>query len=60
MFQSGFFLHSTGIYSGDATFRDYSSSLQSLNIERLPFSPLRGLTVVKRNDVLNGFSGALA
>ena len=44
----------------DATFRDYSRSLQGLNIDRLRLSPLRGLTVVERNDVLNGLSGALA
>ena len=44
----------------DATFRDYSCSLQGLNIDRLRLSPLRGLTVVERHDVLNGLSGALA
>ena len=37
----------------DATFRDYSSSFRGLNVERLLFSPLLGLTVVKRNAVLN-------
>ena len=44
----------------DATFRDYSCSLQGLNIDRLRLSPLRGLTVVERHDVLNGLSRALA
>ena len=29
---------------GDTTFRDYSSSLQGLNIDRLPFIPIRGPT----------------
>ena len=36
------------------TFRDYYGPLRTLNVERLLFSPLRGLTVVKRNAVLNG------
>ena len=39
---------------GDTTATGYSETLQTLNGERLPFSPLRGLTVVKRNAVLNG------
>ena len=36
------------------TFRGYYGPLRTLNVERLLFSPLRGLTVVKRNAVLNG------
>ncbi len=43
----------------DATFRATARSLQGLNIDRLLFSHLRCLTVVERNDVLNGLSGAL-
>ena len=43
----------------DATFRATARSLQGLNIDRLLFSHLRCLTVVKRYDVLNGLSGAL-
>lgn len=39
---------------GETTFRSYSEPLRTLNVERLPFSPLWGLTVVKRNAVLNG------
>ena len=45
---------------GETTLRGYSEPFRDLNIERLPFSPLRGLTVVKRNDVLNGLSRAFA
>ena len=33
---------------------------RDLNIERLPFNPLWGLTVVGRSDVLNGLSRAFA
>ncbi len=44
----------------ETTLRGYSEPLRDLNIERLLFSPLRGLTVVKRNDVLNGLSRAFA
>jgi hypothetical protein len=33
---------------------------RDLNIERLPFNPLWGLTVVERSDVLNGLSRAFA
>jgi len=39
---------------GETTFRGYSDPFQTLNVERLLFSPLRGLTVVKRSAVLNG------
>ena len=45
---------------GETTLRGYSEPLRCLNIDRLPFSPLRGLTVVERNDVLNGLSRAFA
>ena len=38
----------------ETTFRSYSSPFQTLNVERLLFNPLRGLTVVRRNAVLNG------
>jgi len=38
----------------ETTFHSYSEPLRTLNGERLPFSPLRGLTVVKRSAVLNG------
>ena len=39
---------------GETTFRGYSGLLQTLNVERLLFNPLRGLTVVERSAVLNG------
>ena len=39
---------------GETTFRGYSDHFRTLNGERLPFNPLRGLTVVKRSAVLNG------
>ncbi len=32
----------------------YSETFRTLNVERLHFNPLRGLTVVERNAVLNG------
>ena len=38
----------------ETTFRGYSGHLRTLNVERLLFSPLRGLTVVTRSAVLNG------
>ena len=38
----------------EATLRGYSGLLRTLNVELLPFNPLRGLTVVKRSAVLNG------
>ena len=51
----GFYYNATqNIRFWDATFRGYSGPLRTLNGERLPFSPLRGLTVVKRSAVLNG------
>ena len=43
----------------ETTFRATAGSLHGLNIDRLPFNPLWGLTVVGRNDVLNGLSRAL-
>ena len=39
---------------GDTTFRGYFGHFRTLNGERLLFNPLRGLTVVRRNAVLNG------
>ena len=44
------------IHFWETTFRGYSNPFQTLNGERLLFNPLRGLTVVERNDVLNGIS----
>ena len=41
-------------YVWDTTAPGYYETLQTLNGERLPFNPLRGLTVVKRSAVLNG------
>jgi len=38
----------------ETTLRAYSVPLRTLNVERLLFSPLRGLTVVRRSAVLNG------
>ena len=38
----------------ETTFHGYSGHFRTLNVERLPFNPLRGLTVVKRSAVLNG------
>ena len=53
----GFFPSYTAGYTiGETTAPGYSGPLRCLNIDRLPFSPLRGLTVVERNDVLNGIS----
>lgn len=53
----GFFLLTPpDIRIGDTTAPGYSGPLRCLNIDRLPFSPLRGLTVVERHDVLNGIS----
>ena len=57
----GFPFHKTpqDIQLWETTFRATTGSLQGLNIDRLLFNPLRGLTVVERNDVLNGLSRAL-
>ena len=38
----------------ETTAPGYSGSFRTLNVERLPFNPLRGLTVVERSAVLNG------
>ena len=44
----------------ETTLRGYSEPFRDLNIERLPFNPLWGLTVVERSDVLNGLCRAFA
>ena len=49
-----FFEASAGLSVWKATATGYSGPFRTLNVERLLFSPLRGLTVVKRSAVLNG------
>ena len=45
---------------GETTFRGYFKALRTLNGERLPFNPLRGLTVVGRGAVLHGILRGLS
>ena len=49
-----FFEASAGLSVWKATATGYSGPFRTLNVERLLFSPLRGLTVVRRSAVLNG------
>ena len=49
-----FFEASAGLFFSGAAAPGYFEPIRTLNVERLPFSPLWGLTVVGRGAVLNG------